>query len=66
MRAEIIKSLEGNVTAPGVSVIDQYEVRQVSATALSLLDIIFYLIIAIMMFLCFFALQGAMSANLYE
>ena len=31
-----------------------------------MLDLVFYVTIAIMMFLCFFSLQAAMSANLYE
>ena len=33
---------------------------------MALLDLIFFFIIAIMMFLCFFVLQGSMTANLYE
>ena len=33
---------------------------------MALLNIIFGINIAIMMFLCFFALQASMSANLYE
>ena len=37
-----------------------------TANAQNLLELIFYFIIAIMMFLCFFALQGSMSANMYE
>lgn len=31
-----------------------------------MLDLVFYVTIAIMMFLCFFSLQAAMMANLYE
>ena len=30
------------------------------------MDMIFSVVVAIMMFLCFFALQGSMSAALYE
>ena len=33
---------------------------------MELIDLVFYIIIGIMMFLCFFSLQAAMSANLYE
>ena len=39
---------------------------QSTNSVLELLDTIFFIMIGIMMFLCFFALQGSMSANLYE
>ena len=39
---------------------------QSTNSILELLDTIFGIMIVIIMFLCFFALQGSMSANLYE
>ena len=49
-----------------MGVIDQYDAQQANNAALGLIDTIFFMMIGIMMFLCFFALQGSMSANLYE
>lgn len=66
IRQEIIESLQDSISDGSIQVHDQYALKQVSQTSLALIDAIFYIIIAIMMFLCFFALQGAMSANLYE
>ena len=37
-----------------------------NSQALTLLDLIFYVVIGILMFLCFFSLQAAMTANLYD
>lgn len=66
LRSEIIKNLQTAIDDYGVDVQDQYALKQQSAEALNLIDSIFFLAIALMMFLCFFALQGSMSANLYE
>ena len=33
---------------------------------MKLLDLVFYVVIFIMMFLCFFSLQAAMTANIYQ
>ena len=51
---------------PEIEVNDLYEAAKQNEKALSLLNMIFSTTIAIMMFLCFFALQGSMTANLYE
>ena len=56
LRAEIIMSLKTAIDDLTVSVIDQYDLSKSSEDTLELLDTIFYVIIAIMMFLCFFAL----------
>ena len=37
-----------------------------NANVLKIIDIIFYVTIAIMMFLCFFSLVASMTANLYD
>ena len=45
---------------------NQYSAIEANQKALDLLDMVFYLIIGIMMFLCFFSLQSSMTANMYE
>lgn len=37
-----------------------------NASVLKIIDIIFYVTIGIMMFLCFFSLAASMTANLYD
>ena len=49
-----------------VQVSETYIANNSMASALHLIDIIFSLTIAIMMFLCFFSLVASMSANLYD
>ena len=49
-----------------VTVSATYSTEESSQKALQLIDLIFYVVIGIMMFLCFFALQSSMMANLYE
>ena len=43
-----------------------YETKQTTQKATNLLDLVFYVIIAIMMFLCFFALQASMTTIIYD
>ena len=47
-------------------VLNQYELIDSISEAVELLNMVFYVTIAIMMFLCFFALQASMTANIYE
>ena len=49
-----------------VTVSNQYSILETNQKALDLLDLVFYITIGIMMFLCFFSLQAAVTANLYE
>ena len=49
-----------------IKVSNTYSQQESSQKALTLIDLIFYVVIGIMMFLCFFALQSSMMANLYE
>ena len=43
-----------------------YQDKAKNATTFELLDLIFTVTIAIMMFLCFFSLTASMTANLYD
>ena len=43
-----------------------YETKQTTQKATNLLDLVFYVIIAIMMFLCFFALQASMTTIIHN
>ena len=43
-----------------------YKDKQKNSTTFELLDVIFSVTIAIMMFLCFFSLTAAMTANIYD
>ena len=63
---QIVKALEVAIDDDDVSVSDTYSDAESSQNALNLIDLIFYVVIGIMMFLCFFALQSSMMANLYE
>ena len=63
---EIVKSLTTEIDNSTVTVSSQYQIIESNNKALNLLDIIFEVIIGIMMFLCFFALQSAMTANIYN
>ena len=49
-----------------VSVSEKYVTNNSMGPAINLIDIIFSITIAIMMFLCFFSLVASMSANLYD
>ena len=49
-----------------INVIDQYSIIEDSEKALNLLNLVFDVVIAILMFLCFFSLQAAMTANMFE
>ena len=63
---EIIASLILEFDNDGIKVKDQYSIVESNQKALDLLDLVFYVTIGIMMFLCFFSLQASMTANLYE
>ena len=70
---EICKSFEDYIvkmTRPyylsEMTVGNQYSSIEANQKALDLLNLVFYLIIGIMMFLCFFSLQASMTANMYE
>ena len=63
---KIVSSLTTEINNTSVMVSSQYQVIESNNKALNLLDIIFEVIIGIMMFLCFFALQSAMTANIYN
>ena len=70
---EIVSSLEakileeeGEFISSFITVSNQYSNIEANQKALDLLDLVFYLIIGIMMFLCFFSLQASMTANMYE
>ena len=63
---EIIEALTVAINDEKVKVEDQYSIVEANSKALNLLDLIFYVVIGILMFLCFFSLQAAMTANLYE
>ena len=43
-----------------------YQDKKKNATTFELLDLIFTVTIAIMMFLCFFSLTASMTANIYD
>jgi len=60
----LYKSLEA--TGSNVKVTVTYEEIAKTAKITKILEIIFTVTIAIMMFLCFFSLSASMSANLYE
>ena len=63
---EIIEDLTVSINDEKVKIQDQYSIVEANSKALNLLDLIFYVVIGILMFLCFFSLQAAMTANLYE
>ena len=63
---ELVLKLTEAIDDPSVDVFDQYSIEETNHKAIKLLDLVFYIVIGIMMFLCFFSLQAAMSANLYE
>ena len=63
---EIIEDLTVSINDERVKIEDQYSIVEANSKALNLLDLIFYVVIGILMFLCFFSLQAAMTANLYE
>ena len=54
------------VLGAGVSIKLTYQQVSSGGDITHIVNIIFYLTIAIMMFLCFFSLTASMSANLYE
>lgn len=62
---EIGKALEKEV-GTGVKVQITYKEVSSNDEVTNIVNYIFYLTIAIMMFLCFFSLTASMSANLYE
>ena len=62
---EIGKALE-KVVGTGVKVQITYKEVSSNDEVTNIVNYIFYLTIAIMMFLCFFSLTASMSANLYE
>ena len=45
---------------------ESYKLAESTETIKQLIDYVFTVIIAIMMFLCFFSLSASMSANLYD
>ena len=49
-----------------VEVKEKYKESDSMSSVLDIIDIIFSMTIAIMMFLCFFSLTTSMSANLYD
>ena len=53
-------------TPPAVRINLTYKQVSSSGSITSIVDYIFYLTIAVMMFLCFFSLTASMSANLFE
>ena len=63
---KIIKALEKAIDDSSVTITNQQDTKDASQSALDLLDLVFYIIIGIMMFLCFFSLQANMVANMYE
>ena len=58
--------LTNAVNSAEITVIDQYSIIEDSEKALNLLNLVFDVVIAILMFLCFFSLQAAMTANMFE
>ena len=53
---QIVKSLEDAIDNEDVEIENSYLHYESSQKALELLDLVFYVVIGIMMFLCFFAL----------
>ena len=66
LREEIMDAIEDSIYTTRDTTVDLFMQKQQSNEALNLIDTIFYVTIAIMMFLCFFALQGSMSSNMFE
>ena len=62
---QIGKELEKAVGA-GVKVLITYKQVSSNNSVTNIVNYIFYLTIAVMMFLCFFSLTASMSANLYD
>ena len=62
---QIAKDLEDNVRRK-VTVSKTYKEVEDNNQVKKILDLIFYVAIFVMMFLCFFSLVASMSANLYE
>lgn len=52
----IIASLTASIDNKQITVENQYEIIEANSAALDLLDLVFYVTIGIMMFLCFFSL----------
>ena len=63
---QIVTELTNAVNSAEITVIDQYSIIEDSEKALNLLNLVFDVVIAILMFLCFFSLQAAMTANMFE
>ena len=63
---EIVEALKVSIDDDSIKVYDQYSILEKNQKALDLLDLVFYVTIGIMMFLCFFSLQASMTANMYE
>lgn len=63
---QLVAALQASVNDSAIIVMDQYSIKEDNQKALDLLNMVFYVIIAIMMFLCFFSLQASMTANMYE
>ena len=51
---------------PKTKVILEYKEAESTAEVKTIIDYVFMVTIAIMMFLCFFSLSASMSANLYD
>ena len=66
MMESIINALETSINNSDVIITNEQDAKEASQKALDLLDLVFYVIIGIMMFLCFFSLQANMVANMYE
>ena len=52
--------------ATGLTPVKTYSARQSTEQVKVIIDYVFMVTIAIMMFLCFFSLSASMSANLYD
>lgn len=52
--------------ATGLDWIEAYKVAETTADIKKMIEYVFSIAIAIMMFLCFFSLSASMSANLYD
>lgn len=63
---EIIVALATAINDPKINIRNQYSVIEENQKALDLLDLVFYVVIMIMMFLCFFSLQASMTTNMYN
>lgn len=59
-------ALKLQLAAPGATVSKTYETAGATSKIKKILDKVFYGLISVTMFLCFFSLSASMTANLYE